>query len=106
MKLEFEADEMVCLNSKTYIAKRNAQNENIKEKIKMAIKGLSHSNKPTVDDFVNVLNSQTSISGKNYGFRLRKNQMLQYSQVRSGITYLYIKMKVLDDHITCVPLDI
>ena len=42
----------------------------------------------------------------NRGFRMVENRMMSYTQEKAGLTYFYIKRKVLDDGITTVSLDV
>ncbi len=100
-KIEAEGDEMICLNSKSYILHSE------KNKSKLSTKGLSKTNKFNIDDFSHVLNNKISKTGVNRGFKITPNKLIfTYEQQKSGLSYLYIKRKVLKDGITTIPLDI
>ncbi len=102
-KLEAQGDEMICLNSKTYILQNTEQST-----AKRSTKGVSKSqNQYTVHHFKNVLETQKSICGTNRGIRTNKNkQLFTYTQTRTALTYMYIKRKVLDDGINTAPLNL
>ena len=100
-KIEAEGNEMVCLNSKTYIL--NTYNDSSK----ISTKGLSKTNKFQTSDFLSILHNKQSKIGENCGFKIMKNKdILTYNQLRAGLSYLYIKRKVQNDGISTEPLDI
>ena len=99
-------DEMVCLNSKVYIAKTNATPER-KAMVKKASKGLQHStNILELGTYRDVLESRMPYTGTNYGFRVQGARVQQYSQQRAALTYFYCKRIVHDDGVTTSPLDL
>jgi hypothetical protein len=99
-KLEFSGVEMICLCSKTYaIAGTN--------ETKFSCKGVQ---RKRVDEpleiFRSVLNTHSTISCTNIGFRCRDNHVSTYSQDRGGFGYVYVKREVQSDGIHTKPLDI
>ena len=110
-KLEARATVSVNLCSKTY-----ACGDEEEDTEKFSSKGL---NKKAVKDavtqegftstvqlFKKVLDTGVSGGGVNMGFRNMNNKMVTYTQHRNGLSYFYIKRKVLDDGISTEPLDI
>ena len=101
-KIEFVGDEMICLNSKTYICSDNESNSS-----KYSCKGVfKKSNKIVKDMYATVLETQNSISGTNRGFRLTDGNMWTYTQTRAAFTYFYVKREVLGDGVSTKPLDL
>ena len=97
-KEEWVGDGMVCLNSKTYFGWG--------KDTKCSQKGLSKKNKFGKETWMSVLFDEVIMSGTNMGFRMIDGNMVKYSQLRSGLTSIYAKRKVLDDKISTIPLDI
>ena len=110
-KSEFQGSAIVALCSKTY-ATEDAQNN----KVKFSSKGLSKKAvqdsvekegvTSVVDLYKKVLNSESNLGGNNMGFKIVNNTMVTYDQFRAGISYFYIKRKVLDDGVSTLPLDV
>lgn len=102
-KVEAKGTHMACLAAKTYLLFNDHD-----DKTKKSHKGLSHRlNKLTFDDFHAVLKSKQSSGGRNKGFRVRPDgKIWTYEQSKSGLPYLYIKRKVLEDGVSTKPLDI
>lgn len=100
-KLEAEGDEMICLNSKTYILCDENTNST-----KISTKGVSKSqNTFQISHFKNVLSSGRGVSGINRGIRVgRHKKITTYHQTRTALSYLYIKRKVLSDGCNTTPL--
>ena len=100
-KLEFEGHQIIGLSSKTYATKSNSG------QIKVSSKGINkQSLDRPIETFENVLRNRKPISSKNAGFRLRKNKIFTYEQVKFGLSYFYCKRQVLDDGVRTTPLDI
>ena len=99
-KVEFEGKGMVALNSKTYCCWSDSDT-------KYSSKGLSkRTNTFTKEHFLGVLDNKLSVSGTNKGFVVKDNNMFTYKQVRTGLTYLYAKRRVLQDGVSTTNLDI
>jgi len=105
MKVEMEsAEEMVCLNSKMYIAYKAATADR-KEVIKRASKGLQHNTNPLeVAHYRDVLQTKLPYTGRNRGFRTIGGNIYQYSQQRSAVSYFYCKRIVHPDGVTTSPV--
>lgn len=100
-KKEYEGDGMICLCSKTYFC-WSQENE---RQNKCASKGLSKSNNIlTKEDYLSVLETETSKSGKNRSFKTLNNRIVTYEQTRSSLSYMYIKRPVKADGISTGPL--
>ena len=105
-KLEYEGDGIVALCSKTYFCFTNNYNGE-ETNTKVATKGLSKNlNHLTKQKYLQVLESKTSGSGINRGFRSDGKTVFTYEQERASLSYLYIKRKVCDDGISTEPLDL
>ena len=101
-KIEAEGEQMICLNSKTYIL--NSKNS-INPKI--SSKGLSKTNSFSFGDFSSVLSTQKGVAGENRGFKITPDKSIySYKQKRTGLSYLYIKRIVLEDGISTIPLNL
>ncbi len=102
-KLEASGDEMICLNSKTYIL----QNQSTAS-TKQSTKGVSKvQNNYCIQNFKTVLESQDSQSGINRGIKSDKHKdLVTYTQSRTALTYMYIKRKVLEDGVNTEPLEL
>ena len=133
-KLEWQADTMIGLCSKTYIIARSkvvktsstqiaaygllrrAKKLKLKQKVrhartrtetKFSSKGISKRRvKAPMATFRHVLNSQKPGSAVNKGFRAHKNGIFTYKQERCGFSYLYCKRRVLENGIDTEPLDL
>jgi hypothetical protein len=102
LKVEFDGSGMVALNAKTYCCWRDEDNIT-----KYSSKGLSKkSNSFDRAHFLSVLQSGKPQSGTNRGFVLKDNSMFTYAQVRTGLTYLYTKRRVMSDGVSTQNLDI
>ena len=100
-KVEFEGSGMVALNSKTYCCWKEDGSS------KCSSKGLSKvTNNFSRDSYLGVLRSGRSVSGTNKGFVKKDNVMYTYSQLRTGLTYVYAKRRVLDDGVSTENIDI
>ena len=100
-KVEWEGDGIIALCSKTYFC--------FGTKEKFSCKGVNkRSNKDIINQelFLRVLETKQSASGVNKGFRVKDNSVYTYTQTRTGFTFFYPKRKVLEDHVTTIPLDI
>jgi hypothetical protein len=101
-KVEFDGSGMVALNSKTYCCWRDEDNIT-----KYSSKGLSKkSNSFDRAHFLRVLQSGKPQSGTNRGFVLKDNTMFTYAQVRTGLTYMYAKRRVMSDGVSTSNLNI
>ena len=99
-KVEFEGTGMVALNSKTYHCWGSAVE-------KTSSKGLSkRTNTFTKEVYKSVLKDQLSVEGTNRGFVLKDNTMFTYSQLRTGLTFLYAKRRVLADGVSTECIDV
>jgi hypothetical protein len=95
-----EGNGCCALCSKTYIFWNGPIN-------KVSSKGLSkQTNALNPADFLKVLETQKKGSGTNYGLKVRGDGICQYKQQRDGLSYLYVKRRVLDDGISTQPLDL
>ena len=99
-KVEWQGDGFVGLAAKTYYCFAD------KGKDKYSSKGVNKKLKLTKDDYINVLDTQEDRFQKNRGFILKDNEMLTYEQVRKGLSYLYVKRKVLADGYSTTYLDL
>ena len=110
-KSEAKATVSVNLCSKTYVCSNQ-----ITAKDKFSSKGL---NKKAVTDAIvqegasslvelykRVLDTGINGGAVNTGFRIFDNRIKTYAQRRNGLSYFYIKRRVLDDGISTAPLDI
>jgi hypothetical protein len=103
-KMEYEGTGMVALNSKTYCCWNDNDDENT---VKYSSKGLSkRTNNFGKQTFLDVIRQGQSVSGVNKGFVLKDNVMCTYSQVRTGLTYMYAKRRVLPDGVSTENIDI
>jgi hypothetical protein len=101
-KEEFKGVGIISLNSKTYFCWSDDPTND-----KYRSKGLSRrQNRLTRDQFMDVLNTKTSVDGQNIGFRVKNGQTFTYQQTKTGLSYLYTKRYVLDDGVNTTPLSI
>jgi hypothetical protein len=99
-KPEFEGEGIIALNSKTYFC----FGEN---KTKISTKGISKSlNSLMKQDFLNVLENKTVVSGTNKGIMRKNKKVVTYSQARVGLSYFYAKRKVGQDGVSTFPLSL
>ena len=56
--------------------------------------------------YMSVLKDQLSVEGTNRGFVLKNNTMFTYSQLRTGLTFLYAKRRVLADGVSTECIDV
>ena len=102
-KLETKADKIIALAPKSYICSHNSNNTE-----KLSCKGVQKRINPLVyDNYNDVLMTKTNHCVVNRGIRPRPDQrMWTYVQNKTGLSYLYIKRKVLDDGVSTEPLDL
>lgn len=104
-KIEWEGAGIICLNSKTYMCFSHADQNKVCQK--WSAKGVvKKQNVLTPNDFLTVLQTKQSQSITNTNFKLINQEMHTYSTTKIGISYLYLKRKVLNDGISTTPLDI
>jgi hypothetical protein len=92
---------MIALCSKTYVT-----SDDVSGRVKYSLKG---GNKKPIDPqpiFERVLLSGDSEQTTNRGMCSRDGRVFTYTQEKQAYTYFYCKMRVLDDGIHTVPLDI
>ena len=53
-----------------------------------------------------MLEDQPSVEGTNKGFVLKDNTVFTYSQLRTGLTFLYAKRRVLADGVSTECIDV
>lgn len=95
-KEELSATGIVALSAKTYHAWNDEDGST-----KTSSKGLSKkTNALDRNDFKRILNDKGVGGGVNYGFAVRGDRMFMYRQERTGLGYLYVKRRVLDDGIS------
>ena len=98
-KVEWEGQGIVGLCSKTYYC--------FGAKDKFSCKGVNKKcNEINKDKYLQVLLTKQNSSGVNRGFRVVKNTMYTYEQVRDAFSYFHPKRKVLADGVSTTPLDI
>ena len=105
-KVEAQADAIIALAPKCYVCYNNRdEDESIQ---KMSCKGVQKKlNVITPEDYYRVLQSTTPKNIMNRGLRLDANRRMRlYAQSKRGLSYLYVKRKVLDDGVSTVPLDL
>ena len=110
-KVECEADAVIALAPKSYICFNHSTDgtEDILETVKKSHKGVQPANNPlTARDYWRVMDSMKPHYVINRGIRLdqTKKLMRTYRQEKRGLSYLYVKRKVLDDGISTLPLDL
>ena len=59
-----------------------------------------------MDDFIRVMQDGTQHVVLNRGFRYIDGKMRTYSQLRNGLSPIFIKRRVLEDGVHTEPLDI
>lgn len=100
-KLEAKADKILALAPKTYICVGG-------DFCKVSSKGVQKKINPlTFDNFHKVLITKQPHQILNRGFRLDAQYIMRnYLQPKKGLSYLYIKRKVLADGVSTEPLDL
>ena len=97
-KEEFSGNGIVALNAKTYHTFNSTTS-------KTSTKGIMRNlNKFTKTDFLQTLNSTKPTFGINKGIMRKKNAMVTYTQLRSGLSYFYAKRFVCADGVSTRPL--
>ena len=100
-KVEFEGDGIVALNSKKYF-RWSADGDS-----KYSSKGRSkRANRLTKDCFLHVMETGVPKMGVNKGFVRKDNQTYTSNQLKTGLTYFYAKIKVCDDGVSTVNIDL
>ncbi|KAK7087561.1 hypothetical protein V1264_021595 [Littorina saxatilis] len=96
-KVEWEGDGIVALCSKTYFC--------FGDHNKLSCKGLNKRlNDINKDQYLQVLQQQTSGSGINRGFKTDGKSVFTYQQTKNALSYFYPKRKVLQDGVSTEPL--
>ena len=101
-KIEWQGDGLIGLAAKTYYC----YDINNPARDKHSSKGVNKTINLTRDHFLSVLNSKKPVQSTNKGFVMKNRDMVTYSMIKNGLTYLYCKRKVLDDGISTTYLDI
>ena len=99
---------MYCLNSKTYYIWGEVDKDGI-PKPKCSSKGSDQErNELTKDDFSDVVTTQEPRTVENAGFIRSKEygSIKTYTQSKIGMSYIYMKRKVLADGVSTTHLDI
>ena len=106
-KVEYKGEGMYCLNSKTYYIWGEKDEEGCPNP-KCSCKGWQQKRTQiTKDDFEEVLTSGSSKRVKNAGFIRGKDGTIKtYTQTKVGMSYIYMKRKVLADGVSTTHLDI
>lgn len=60
----------------------------------------------TLEAYKSVLFERSSVQVENQGFRRHSNDMITYSQLKDGLSYIYVKRQVQPNGIDTVPLTI
>ena len=104
-KVECKTDGCIALNPKTYICFDQEKEDETPVTKKISTKGLSKTqNSFERDSFLNILKRKGISGGTNKGFSSDGKRILTYTQSRRGLSYFYIKRKVLDDKVSTEPL--
>ena len=100
-KTEYEGDEICFLAPKTYCCESSSRKQ------KLSCKGVNKRINPLkMDDFIRVMQDGTQHVVLNRGFRYIDGKMRTYSQLRNGLSPIFIKRRVLEDGVHTEPLDI
>ena len=103
MKLEWSGDGCIALCSKTYICFGSSDGTGDK----LATKGVNKNlNSYAKTHFLNVLDTGVPAEAENRGFRTNNNFIETYKQNKIGLSYVYVKRKVLEGGIRTAPLDL
>ena len=74
---------------------------------KQSCKGVIQSqNNLTTSEYSDVLDTKRNHMVANTGFKVNDHNMVTYTQCKKGLTYVYLKRKILDDGVSTRPLDI
>ena len=102
-EFSFSRGTFVALAPKTYLAHNS--DPNAKEKVKCGTKGIPHSERITIDKFLDKLYNHTSHSVTLRSLRLNSDKVMsRISTHKKGLTDLCVKFPISDDMITCTPL--
>ena len=106
-KIEYKGEGMNCLNSKTYIIWGETDKDGI-PKDKCSTKGVNQGrNEILTEDFDKVVTTQNPYMVENAGFIHGEDGFIKtYTQQKIGLSYVYMKRKVLDDGVSTTHLDI
>jgi hypothetical protein len=75
--------------------------------VKILSKGLSKTNNSLrVEDYKKTLFDKSTHSGTNRGFMLKGHCMHTYSAKRTGLSFSYVKRRVLDDGVSTINLKV
>ena len=102
--LEYEGQEMCCLNSKVYHIWKYDKNGEIPSKT--SSKGIQARNNLVRQNFLDVLTQKLEHHVQNAGFIREGTQTFTYTQEKQGLNYFYCKRIVLEDGITTTYLEI
>ena len=102
-KLEWEGDGFVGLAAKTYYCYRNDS----LGKDKHSAKGVSRKYHLTKEDYLKVLNLESSVQPQiNKGFVVKGKSTYTYELMKQGLNHFYAKRKVLANGMATTYLDI
>jgi hypothetical protein len=104
-KLEFEANFILALNSKSYIA-TGFPDEDGKIEIKTGQKGVNKWNQLQKGDYQKVLDTKEPHSVVNRGFMRKNGSIHTYALTKNALTYLYKKRRVEPDGYTTLPTNL
>ena len=96
---------MVCLRPKTYFCLSSRDPSVQGGGNKQTSKGINkHQNRFTFALTSTRKKKQTDGSGTNTAFRVKNNQIYTYAQMRTALSYLYVKRRIYEDGVTTAPL--
>lgn len=101
-EFSFQKGEYIALTCKSYLADNHETGQG-----KRSSKGIPHRVNLKMDEYRTALYSggQSRHMVELRTLRLsRQNKMARYTIIKKGISDLFYKMRVADDHITCAPL--
>jgi hypothetical protein len=102
-KLEWEGDGFVGLAAKTYYCYKNGS----LGKDKHSAKGVSRKFRLTKEDYLKVLNLESSVQPQiNRGFVVKDKSTYTYTLEKQGLNHFYAKRKVLANGMGTTYLDI
>ena len=97
---------MIGLCSKSYCTEVFAT-ENSPAQVKFCMKGVNKGQfKNPMPHYKHILITKENFRICNQGIRAKDESMVTYKQNKNALTYFYLKLKVLGDGHTIVPLDI
>ena len=100
-KLEWEGNGFVGLAAKTYYCYKNDGKD------KHSAKGVSRKFRLTKEDYMNVLNLESSVKPQiNKGFVVKGKSTYTYELVKQGLNHFYAKRKVLANGMSTTYLNI